>query len=248
MQLSSFLRATLLAASSLVAGGAANASSQPPMYFGMLLFPSFQALDVFGPLDALNLLAATRTLNLSLIAASLDPVSTKSRSKLMNKFNSTFGESVVPTHTFSTAPENLEVLFVPGGIGTLAPDIVPAIQFIKETYPKLRYILSVCTGAQLLARAGVLDNRSATTNKQSWNNVVKTGPKVKWVQEARWVVDGNVWTSSGVSAGIDATLAFIDSVYGTIIGKQVADWMEYERTTDWQNDPFVSKINNTVRP
>lgn len=217
----------------------------PPKNYGVLLFPGFQALDVFGPLDALNLLALNHQLDLSVIAETLEPVSTQPRSAPARKSNSTFSESIVPTHTFAAGPKDLEVLLVPGGIGTRAPDLDPLIKYIKETYPKLRYILSVCTGAQLLAKAGILDGRSATTNKRAWNDIVEAGPKVKWIPHARWVVDGNVWTSAGVSAGIDLTLAFIDAVYGTGTGQMIGDGMEYVRTMDWRNDPFTSKINAT---
>ena len=62
---------------------------------------------------------------------------------------------------------------------------------------------------------------------------------VQWVKTARWVVDGNCWTSSGVSAGIDATLAWISSVYGEEMARQVAIWMEYERNADPSHDPFA---------
>ncbi|WEW59136.1 hypothetical protein PRK78_004605 [Emydomyces testavorans] len=221
------------------------AAQAPPKNYGVVLFPAFQALDVFGPLDALNVLSFTRPLKLSIIAATMDPVSTQARSKGMQRFNSTFGQSVVPTHTFANSPADLEVLLVPGGVGTSAPDIGPVVQYINQTYPKLKYIMSVCTGAKLLAKSGILDGRSATTNKKSWQSVVKEGPKVKWVPQARWVTDGNIWTSAGVSAGIDLMLAFLDAVYGTETGKMIADGMEYERTLDWRDDPFAKKNNAT---
>lgn len=75
----------------------------------------------------------------------------------------------MPTHTFETAPRDLEVLFVPGGKGVEAGEEVinPILDFISERNPELSYLLSVCTGAALLARAGVLDGRNATTNKVS---------------------------------------------------------------------------------
>lgn len=63
--------------------------------------------------------------------------------------------------------------------------------------------------------------------------------------KARWVVDGNVWTSSGVSAGIDATLAFIEEVYGREEASSIADLMEYERHADASWDPFAEKFNVT---
>lgn len=124
----------------------------------MVLFPAFQAIDVFGPLDALNILSFTQQLNLTLISTTLDPVSTKPLSAAMNVVNSSFGESIVPTHTFDNAPE-LDVLIVPGGVGTRAPaaQLEPAIQFVKERFPTLKYFISVCTGAGIAARAGVLD-------------------------------------------------------------------------------------------
>lgn len=62
--------------------------------------------------------------------------------------------------------------------------------------------------------AGVLDGRRATTNKASYKNVTATNDKVVWVPHARWVVDENIWTTSGVSSGIDGTLAFIECLYG----------------------------------
>ncbi|KAF3480971.1 ThiJ/PfpI family protein [Arthroderma uncinatum] len=214
-----------------------------PANFGVVLFPAFQALDVFGPIDALNLLSLTRKLNLSIIAETLDPVSTQVRSPNINRFGSSFGEAVLPTHTFDTAP-SLDVLLIPGGFGTEAPDLGPLLAYIKRTYPSLKYILTVCTGSELLAKTGILDGRYATTNKQVYNRVVKSGPKVNWVPEARWVADGNVWTSSGVSAGIDLTFAFIEAVYGTVVSNMVSEGMEYVRDVDWRKDPFAHYVTD----
>lgn len=215
------------------------------MNWGVVVFPGFQALDVFGPLDALNLLSWQYKLNLTIIASDLNPVSTKARSAAMNPKNSTFAESIVPTHAFATAPQDLEVLLVPGGIGTRAPDIGPLLEFIKSTYPRLRYLLTVCTGSGLVARTGLLDGKRATTNKAAWAEVVPLGPKVKWVNQARWTSDGNIWTSSGVSAGIDMVFAFIEEVYSAEVATLVANQMEYTRTVDWRDDPFAKVWNVT---
>jgi putative intracellular protease/amidase len=75
-------------------------------------------------------------------------------------------------------------------------ELEDAVDYIREVYPSLQYIVSVCTGSTLLARAGILDGKRATTNKKNWTWAVATGPKVKWVP-GRWVVDGG-----GVSAFI----------------------------------------------
>ncbi|KAM5434621.1 hypothetical protein MferCBS31731_006723 [Microsporum ferrugineum] len=241
-----------LAASATTAKALSDNTSQPlrpsaddglPSSFGVLLFPEFQSLDVFGPLDALNLFSLTRKLNLSIIAEKMEPVSTQVRSTQINKFGSSFGEAIMPTHTFKNAPP-LDVLLIPGGFGTEAPDLGPTLTFIKDTYPSLQYVLTVCTGSELLAKTGILDGRHATTNKQVYNRVIKSGPKVKWVPEARWVADGNVWTSSGVSAGIDLIFAFLDAVYGTVLSNQLGEGMEYVRNVDWRNDPFAHYVKD----
>jgi putative intracellular protease/amidase len=177
----------------------------------MIVFPSFQALDVFGPLDILNMLSGSYTLNLSIIASTLEPVSTKPFNSTYDKAGSQFSQAIVPTHTFAHPPKELDVLLVPGGIGTRAepPALLDVIDYIKHEYPRLKYIISVCTGATLLARAGVLDGKHATTNKHAWAWATSQGPKVHWVPVARWVTDGNIWTTSGVAAGMDGVYAFV---------------------------------------
>jgi transcriptional regulator GlxA family with amidase domain len=178
-----------------------------PVHYGLLVFPGFQALDAFGPLDLLNLLSHTEHISLSILAATAEPVSTQVQGSV-SVAGSVFGQAVLPTHTFAHPPEELDVLIVPGGFGVRGA-LTEEVAFIRAVYPRLRYIVSVCTGSVLLARAGVLDGKRATTNKASWTRATAEGPKVDWVPVARWVVDGNIWTASGVSAGIDCMAAFI---------------------------------------
>ncbi|EJD55503.1 class I glutamine amidotransferase-like protein [Auricularia subglabra TFB-10046 SS5] len=224
---------------------AAQVSAPEPLHIGYIVFPAFQALDVFGPLDPLNVLSSTVPLNLSIIGPTLEPVSTRAQ---MMQTPSFFNESIVPTHTFANPPENLDVIIVPGGRGTRAPveQQQAQIDLIREQYPKLKYLISVCTGVTLLARAGVLDGRKATGNKASWEFVKSTGPNVDWVPKARWVVDGNIWTTSGVAAGIDGIFAWIGHVYGEELATTIADRIEYERHTDPSWDPFSDIFNTTA--
>ncbi|KAG5641819.1 hypothetical protein DXG03_004161 [Asterophora parasitica] len=223
--------------------GESPGASALPLSFGIIVFPGFQALDAFGPLDALNTLAgelSTLSLNLSVIAATMDPVSTKSPAPSSATAN--FGQSIVPTHTFETAP-NLDVLIIPGGGGTKHPEIIGAIDFVAKVYPSLKYLITVCTGTRIAARAGILDGKRATTNKMNWDSVVSLRSQVKWVSHARWVVDGNIWTASGVSAGLDLTFAFIAKVYGQKAADDVANILEYERHTDSTWDPYAELYN-----
>jgi transcriptional regulator GlxA family with amidase domain len=184
-------------------------------------------------------------MHLYTIANTMDPVSTQLPQDKQPS-DSKFGQLIVPTHTFKTAPP-LDVLVVPGGQGSRAAGLEPAIDFIKEVYPSLQYIISICTGASLVAQAGVLDGKRATTNKLSWQSTITLRSEVDWVHRARWVQDGNVWTSSGISAGIDATLAWIEHVHGSDVAKAIADRMEYNRVTDADDDPFAELYGLTKK-
>lgn len=229
----------------LAAPATQEPSSSQPKSFGYLLFPGFQALDVFGPIDALNLLSwGQENMTLAMLARTLEPVSTVVTNRKYNRFNSTFGQQVLPSHTFSDAPR-LDVLIVPGGIGTQADDVGAEIDFIRRSYPSLQYLITVCTGAGLAARAGVLDGRNATTNKADWALTTALGPRVHWISHARWVHDGNVWTSSGVSAGIDVLFAWMEAVFGDATATGVANSLEYERHLNASWDPFADLYNLT---
>ncbi|KAJ5379839.1 uncharacterized protein N7496_002267 [Penicillium cataractarum] len=198
-----------------------NPSPKASLRIGVVLFPGFQALDAFGPLDCINVLSRTESITLSLLSTTLDPVSTQSPD-----IPTTTGQSILPTHTFATAPP-------------LDPPVTEAIAFIQRTYPTLQYLITVCTGSGLVARAGVLDGKRATSNKMVWREMSALRAEVEWVARARWVVDGNIWTSSGVSAGIDVTLAWIGEVFGKEKAKGIADWIEYSRHEDPDVDPFA---------
>ncbi|KAL7945002.1 class I glutamine amidotransferase-like protein [Trichoderma barbatum] len=210
--------------------------SASPSKYAVALFSGFQALDVFGPLDALNILSLSIPLDLYILSTTLDPVSTI----LAAAPNAaTIGQSIVPTHTYQDAPKDIEVLLVPGGRGTRDLELTqPVVDFIEANFPNLRFLLTVCTGSSLAARAGVLDGKNATSNKMSFDWAITQGPNVKWVRHARWVHDGSIWTSSGVSAGIDMIYAFIADQYGEEAAAKVATVSEYTRNTDSTNDPF----------
>lgn len=207
----------------------------PPLRIGVALFPGFQALDVFGPMDCLNTLSKLENLSLAVLAPTLDPVPTHTQ-----EFPNAIGQSVVPTHTYANPPP-LDVLFVPGGQGARGdnPAALEAIDFIRNIYPQLRHLITVCTGSGLAARAGVLDGKRATTNKRAWEETVAVRSQVTWVPRARWVTDGNIWTSSGVSAGIDVTLAWMEEVFGKETAKNIADRIEYTRQENPDVDPFA---------
>ncbi|KDR71911.1 hypothetical protein GALMADRAFT_253696 [Galerina marginata CBS 339.88] len=209
-----------------------------PLKYGVVVYQGFQALDVFGPLDALNSLSLAYPLQLYVIAETLEPVTTKPPKGLGNPA-ADFGQSILPTHTFETAPA-VDVLIVPGGIGNRVPEnISKAIDYIARVYSTLKFLITVCTGSAIAAQAGVLDGKRATTNKRAWSRTIQLRPQVEWVAHARWVVDGKIWTSSGVSAGIDIIFAFMGEAYGEEVATMIANFLEYERHTDSNWDPYA---------
>ena len=111
------------------------------------------------------------------------------------------GTRVVVDASFAAAPA-LDILLVPGGIGTreqVKNEVV--LDWLRGQAESVEWLTSVCTGSGILAKAGVLEGHKATSNKYSFEWVMKQGPDVDWVYEARWVEDRNRMTSGRVSAG-----------------------------------------------
>lgn len=191
---------------------------------GILLFPKFETLDVFGPLQMFGNLPDK--LNIALI------------SEHQGVIHSAQGQQVVTEFSWENAP-HLEFLLVPGGMGTRTEVYnQPLLNWIKSRSDKTEITLSVCTGAALLAKAGVLDHHKATTNKMAFDWVVQQGPLVHWIKKARWVDDGHVITSSGVSAGIDMSLYVVSKLYGETVRDDLAKKAEYILSTNASYDPF----------
>jgi transcriptional regulator GlxA family with amidase domain len=129
--------------------------------------------------------------------------------------------------------------------------MAPVEAYIRRVFPNVEYVITICTGSAILASMGLLDNRRATTNKMTFDSVVRLGPKVNWIRKARWVVDDTagttpVWSSSGVSAGIDVTFAFITKLHGQETAENIANVMEYDRHLDADWDPFADKWENKI--
>jgi transcriptional regulator GlxA family with amidase domain len=200
---------------------------------GALLFEGFELLDVFGPLEAWGMLATAGGWKVVTSAASAGPVA------------SAQGPRAVADYALGDCPK-LDAILVPGGIGTrLETKNEALLEWLRHRSSEAEIVTSVCTGAALLARAGLLDGRRATTNKAVFAWVVEQGPATRWVKQARWVEDGPFVTSSGVSAGIDMTLAVIAKLVSSEVAEKISMRMEYDwhRVASW--DPFA-KVHGLV--
>lgn len=155
---------------------------------GIVLYPGFEVLDVYGPLE---MWAYVPEFNVILIAEEEGPVA------------SAQGAVTLATHSFDTAPP-LDIVMVPGGIGSRTQvKNEKLLDYLREVNETTRYTTSVSTGSALLAKAGILDGHRATTNKRAFYLAEEQSGNVDWVES------GKMFTSSGVSAGTDMALGLI---------------------------------------
>jgi putative intracellular protease/amidase len=192
---------------------------------GAVLFPGFELLDLFGPLEMLGMMP--EAFHLSLVAGIGQHVA------------SAQGPVSVADHQFGER-DRYDVLLIPGGPGTRTEiDNVRLIGWLTEMADRCEIVASVCTGSALLARTGRLNGRRATTNKLAFDWVVSQAPQVHWQRRARWVEEGSFITSSGVTAGMDMVLALMARLHGQDSALQAARWAEYTWNADPAEDPFA---------
>lgn len=191
---------------------------------GLLVFPGFEPLDLFGPVEAFSIARLpdeSEAFRLVNVAASREPVAMSG------------GLKVLPDYTFADCPQ-VEILLVPGGMGTRKlVDDAATLAFIRRQSEGAEVVASVCTGAALLGRAGLLDGLPATTNRRAFEWVQSVAPGARWDQTVRWVDNGKVITSAGVSAGTDMALYLVARLLGQEVAEAAALRMEYR----WDSDP-----------
>jgi transcriptional regulator GlxA family with amidase domain len=198
-----------------------------PLRVGALLFDGFELLDFYGPLEMYGLLGKEAVITV-----------------LAEKVGAVRSSAGPSGHADAAMEESggFDVLLVPGGIGTRKlrkkESFVRALKRVAEAS---ELVTTVCTGSYLLASTGLLDGRRATSNKRVFQEVVSGAPKVNWVAKARWVEDGKYITSSGISAGMDMTLAVIAKLLGRETGVEVAKRAEYHWQEDSTDDPFAEE-------
>jgi transcriptional regulator GlxA family with amidase domain len=142
----------------------------------------------------------------------------------------TGGLIVTPAYDFLTAPP-IDLLVVPGGWGT-RPLLAhaPVLDWIRSTAARARLVTSVCSGALLLAEAGLLAGKRATTHWGALDSLAEIDPTIDVLRDARVVHDG-VITSAGISAGIDMALEVVEGLHGARVANDTAHYMEYRRST-----------------
>jgi transcriptional regulator GlxA family with amidase domain len=204
-------------------------TSEETLTLGAILYEDFELLDLYGPLEMFGSLRPQ--VEIVTVAEKAGPV------------RSFQGPQTVAEFAYDDCPA-LDLLLLPGGFGTFPQLDNPAmITFLTERVKKAKLTMSVCSGSWILAKAGLLDGRRATSNKIFFELATQQSDKVEWIDEARWVEDGQIFTSSGVSAGMDMALAVIASLFGKEAALKVAIGTEYVWNQDPDNDPFHKYLN-----
>ena len=186
---------------------------------GILVFDGVEIIDYTGPWEMFG----AAGFKMFTVAQTKDPVTTA------------MGMTVVPKYTFADAPQP-DILLIPGGGVRAAMASEPTLAWIRKAHPGTQLTMSVCNGAFILASTGLLDGLSATTTSGNIDRMRTQFPKVKVVEDQRFVDNGKIITAAGLTAGIDGALHVISRLEGHGTAQQVALGEEY----DWRpNAPFA---------
>ena len=193
--------------------------------FGILTFTDAEELDFVGPWEVFAASAALLdggTDSVVLIAETSDVVRCSK------------GLRVVPDRTFDNHPP-LDVVLVPGGVGTrVQVENSRLLEWLAKTAATATWTTSVCTGSLLLARSGAADGKRVATH-WGFEDTLDQEPNVTVVRNERWVVDGSVVSSQGVSAGIDMTLWLIGQIHGPDHARRTQHYIQYDPAPPYQD-------------
>lgn len=192
------------------------------------LFDDIEVLDFAGPFEVFGVCGLrTSTTPPFHVFTVAERATISARNKLI----------VTPTYQFQNCPQ-ADIVVVPGGGGYLADgtpfgsrkemDNAVMLDWIKEQNKKAELLLSVCTGSLILAKAGLLENLSATTHKGAVKQMQEIAPNTKLYPEERWVDNGRIILSAGISAGIDMSLYVISKLLGKEVADETAQYMQYD--------------------
>ena len=206
---------------------------------GIFVYPDFEPIDVWGFIEAFSIARFFGTFYSSPPPYPFEIVLISRDGGNVKSIN---GPSVAPNWDFARAlNEPLDLLMIPGGGGTWplldevhhAAEVAALLEWVHAMDRKVTIMASVCTGAAVLARAGLLDGLPAATNHGAFGWVAAHGPKVLWDSVSRWVDAGKYVTSAGVSAGTDMGFYLVSRLAGPAVAENAVVAAEY----NWQRDP-----------
>jgi transcriptional regulator GlxA family with amidase domain len=189
-----------------------------PRRIVILAFPGVQPLDVIGPAEVFtgaDALAGGGAYDVAVVAKDPGPIATRGA-----------GYSLAPKTTTARCRGAIDTLVVAGGVGVAeAEQDAELIRWIRSAARRSRRVTSVCSGSFLLARAGLLEGRTVTTHWSSTAELARRHPELEVDPKPIFVRDGDVWTSAGVTSGMDLSLALVEEDLGRKIAMEVARWL-----------------------
>jgi transcriptional regulator GlxA family with amidase domain len=189
----------------------------------ILIFDDVEVLDFAGPFEVFGVArnpAGEPFFAVHTVAETSAPIRARN------------GLQVIPAHSFTSAPA-ADILVIPGGYGTRPLLDRPEVTgWIRQTAQTTAIVASVCTGSLLLARAGLLAGRPATTHYQCFDLLHELEPTATVREDVRFTDTDRVLTAAGISAGIDLSLHLVARLHGAEIARQTATYMEYHWTND----------------
>jgi len=194
----------------------------------IFVFPDAEVLDFAGPYEVFT--TATRVLARKAPAAPA-PFAVFTVARDAGTVRARAGLVVTPDYTFADHPP-IDLLIIPGGVVTAQLKMPEVAEWIQRTAAAARLTASVCTGAFLLAQAGLLEGKSATTHWADVDELREMFPSLTVLESRRWVDEGSIVTSAGISAGIDMSLHLVERFAGRELALGTARQMEF----DWHED------------
>ncbi|MGG0814385.1 DJ-1/PfpI family protein [Paenibacillus alvei] len=197
---------------------------------GIVLFDDVEVLDFAGPFEVLSV---TTYPDQNPDTTALKPFQVRTVSEHGNMITARNGLKVVPDFSFCNAP-HFDIVIVPGGLGARKRELhnPHMIKWIQDQMRTVDYITSVCTGALLLAEAGLLNGKRATTHWASYDLLANKYPEVEVVRDVKYVADGSIVSSGGISAGIHMAFYLVRQLLGAEVARTTAKDMEYDIVFD----------------
>ncbi len=186
----------------------------------ILLFDEVEVLDFAGPFEVFAV--TDELLNheaFHTFTLALKPGTVRARN----------GLKIVPDFTLENCPSP-HLIIIPGGAGTRPLLHMPALhEWLRVKSRTAEIVMSVCTGALILGRAGLLEGLRATTHHENFAELRAAAPNAEVVESERFVDNGKILTAAGISAGIDCSLHVVARLFGEATAARTADYMEYRR-------------------
>ncbi|MHA2502613.1 MAG: DJ-1/PfpI family protein [Candidatus Kariarchaeaceae archaeon] len=197
---------------------------------GILIYPKVEVLDFCGPFEVFRNVETVgkHPISIYTISERNEPIDAQ-------------GLSINPDHDFQTCPQ-LDILIVPGGNGRWLVEQAAYLEFVTRQTDAIQHLVSVCTGALLVAKAKLLeDGMAATTHMEGMEYLQELAPNARVLPDVRFTDNGKIIMSGGISAGIDSSLYLVKKLWGEQLARQIALYMEY----DWN---YTKSEQEYIRP